>query len=126
MVKAKRVYDESSPGDGLRVLTMRLWPRGIAKARVDVWLKDLGAELSNLRAYKAGTIDWPEMARRYRAGLAEPAAAAALARLQALARTQTVTVMCGCEDEARCHRGILKEILAGERTARRPARGPAA
>lgn len=115
MVRAKRVYDPSSPDDGLRVLTMRLWPRGIAKARVDVWLKELGAELPNLRAYKAGTIDWPEMDRRYRAGLAAPAAAEALAKLRALARDQTVTVMCGCEDESRCHRGILKQILGGRR-----------
>jgi uncharacterized protein YeaO (DUF488 family) len=126
VVKAKRVYDEPSPADGLRVLTMRLWPRGIAKARVDVWLKDLGAELSNLRAHKAGAIDWPEMARRYRAGLAEPAAAEALEALKALAREQTVTVMCGCEDEARCHRGILKQILGAARASTPARRGPAA
>lgn len=124
MVRAKRVYDPPSPDDGLRVLTMRLWPRGIAKRLVDLWLKDLGAELANLRAYKSGAIDWPEMERRYRAGLDAPAAAAALAQVRALAREQTVTVMCGCEDEARCHRGILRQVLGARPRARRGGRAP--
>src|SRR5438128_778372 len=53
MLKAKRVYEPKSSRDGTRVLVMRLWPRGIKKAHVDLWLKDLGAELANLRAYNA-------------------------------------------------------------------------
>ncbi len=37
----KRVYDEPSPDDGMRVLVDRLWPRGLSKdrARIDPWLK---------------------------------------------------------------------------------------
>src|SRR5438128_2725488 len=69
MLKAKRVYEPKSSRDGTRVLVMRLWPRGIKKAHVDLWLKDLGAELANLRAYNAGRASWPEMRRRYLAGL---------------------------------------------------------
>ena len=116
MVKAKRVYDPPENGDGLRVLTMRLWPRGIAKSRVDLWLKELGADVANIRAWKAGTLDWPEMRARYLAGLERPAAAAALAELQSLAVRGTVTILCSCADEARCHRGILKSLLgAGAR-----------
>ena len=68
MLKAKRVYEPRSSTDGTRVLVMRLWPRGIKKAHVDLWLKDLGAELANLRAYNAGRVSWPEMRRRYLAG----------------------------------------------------------
>jgi uncharacterized protein YeaO (DUF488 family) len=115
MVKAKRIYETPAKGDGLRVLVMRLWPRGIRKQAVDLWLKNLGADVSNIRAWKAGRLDWPEMKKRYLAGLKEPAAAAELARLETLARRQVVTLLCSCEDEARCHRGILLSLLGRAR-----------
>ena len=111
-VKAKRIYDAPAPGDGRRVLVMRLWPRGIRKEAVNLWLKELGADLDNLRAWKSGRLDWPEMRARYLRGLKAPAAAADLARLQEMARHETVTVLCSCADEAECHRGILKSVLA--------------
>jgi len=39
----KRVYEEPSPDDGLRILVERLWPRGLSKRRaaVDEWMKDI-------------------------------------------------------------------------------------
>jgi uncharacterized protein YeaO (DUF488 family) len=133
MVRTKRVYDEPEPADGVRVLVMRLWPRGIRKDLVDVWLKELGASVDNIKSWKAGRIDWPEMRKRYVAGLGTPAAAGALAELRALARRGTVTLLCSCADETACHRTILKEVLGGAPTARSrsrrrpsPARAPAA
>lgn len=115
MVKAKRIYEPPAPDDGLRVLVMRLWPRGIRKQAIDLWLKELGASVDSLRAWKAGGIDWPEMEKRYVAGLTAPAAAAQLADLAALAHRETVTVLCSCVDESQCHRGILKAVLAAAR-----------
>ena len=112
MVKAKRIYEPPVPDDGLRVLVMRLWPRGIRKEAVDLWLKELGADRDNLRAWKAGRLDWPEIKERYIRGLKAPSAAAELARLKEMARGKTVTVLCSCVDEAQCHRGILKSLLA--------------
>ncbi len=113
MLKAKRVYEPRSSTDGTRVLVMRLWPRGIKKAHVDLWLKDLGAELGNLRAYNAGRVSWPEMRRRYLAGLKREPAASALKRLKSMVRRGRVTVLCSCQDEKRCHRGLLRKV--GER-----------
>ena len=110
-VGAKRVYEPPSTSDGLRVLVMRLWPRGIRKTAIDLWLKELGAEINNLRAWNAGQLDWDEMRRRYLAGLKQPAAAAALAELRALAKERPLTLLCSCQDETRCHRGILKSLL---------------
>lgn len=109
--KSKRVYEPPSPADGMRILVMRLWPRGIKKTAVDLWLKELGADVANIRAWKAGRLAWPEMRRRYLAGLKRPPAAEQLAELRALSRRRTVTLLCSCEDEARCHRGILKSLL---------------
>jgi len=74
---------------------------------------DLGAEVANLRAWKAGRLGWPEMRRRYLAGLTREPAAGALERLRALARRRRVTLLCSCEDAARCHRSLLAAKLAG-------------
>jgi len=122
MVKTKRVYDPPAESDGLRVLVMRLWPRGISKSKVDLWLKDLGADVGNLKAWKAGKLDWPEMRARYLGGLEQPAAAAARAELESLAGKRTVTLLCSCVDETQCHRGILKSLLGRKRPARERAR----
>lgn len=111
-VRTKRIYDPKAPGDGTRVLVMRLWPRGVRKAQVDLWLKELGAELPLIRAWKSGRLTaWTEFRRRYRAGLAKPPARAQLAELRALARKGPVTLLCACPEESRCHRGILKGLL---------------
>jgi uncharacterized protein YeaO (DUF488 family) len=111
MLLAKRVYDKPEGEDGTRVLVMRLWPRGIKKSAVDLWLKDLGAEIANLRAFKAGRIGWPEMRRRYLAGLQREPAASALKRLRAMARRGRVTALCSCADPKRCHRSLLRAAL---------------
>ena len=110
-VRAKRVYEPPAASDGLRVLVMRLWPRGVRKTAIDLWLKELGADIVNLKAWNAGRLDWAEMRERYLAGLKQPAAAAALAELRALAKERPLTLLCSCQDETRCHRGILKSLL---------------
>ncbi len=108
-VKTKRVYEPKAPGDGTRILVMRLWPRGIKKNRVDAWFKELGAEITLIRAWKAGRITRPEFRRRYLAGLKRPEAKAQLRELRA--RKGRVTLLCSCPDESRCHRGLLKRLL---------------
>jgi uncharacterized protein YeaO (DUF488 family) len=107
----KRVYDPSSRDDGARVLIMRLWPRGIRRSRVEVWLKELGPILPLLRAFRGGRVDWDEYRRRYRAGLRRPEAREALTEVRRRLRRGRVTLLCGCPDEARCHRGLLKTHL---------------
>jgi hypothetical protein len=37
----KRVYDPPAETDGTRILVDRLWPRGVSKESVDLWLKDI-------------------------------------------------------------------------------------
>jgi uncharacterized protein YeaO (DUF488 family) len=97
--------------DGVRVLIMRLWPRGIRKERVDHWLRELGPVPTLLRAFLDGKIDWAGYRPRYLAGLQRPEAQADVARVLDLARTGTVTLLCGCADERRCHRTLLRKYL---------------
>jgi uncharacterized protein YeaO (DUF488 family) len=111
VIAIKRVYEPATRADGKRVLIMRLWPRGIRKSRVDVWLKELGPVLPLMRAFRAGRIGWAEYRRRYRQGLARPEAQAQLAIVRAAARKRRVTLLCGCADERRCHRSLLRAHL---------------
>jgi uncharacterized protein YeaO (DUF488 family) len=109
MIKTKRIYEPADPSDGHRLLVMRRWPRGIKKTAVDSWEPDLGPSLSLLTDYRRGKIDWPALARRYRQEMANRPEV--LAKAAALAKAGDVTLLCGCQDETRCHRTLLKEIL---------------
>jgi len=131
-IVTKRIYEPSAASDGYRVLIMRLWPRGIRKERVDVWLKELGPVPTLLREFLDERITWKQYVPRYLAGLARPEAQEAIAEVRRRAREGRVTLLCGCADEARCHRSLLRAYLlnsprarprsARPRAAERPAR----
>lgn len=113
MIAIKRIYDPPSDSEGLRVLIMRLWPRGIRKSRVDAWLKELGPVLPLLRAFRSGEVDWAGYTPRYLAGLERPEAQDQLAQVRAAAEKGPVTLFCGCADETHCHRSLLRAYLLG-------------
>jgi uncharacterized protein YeaO (DUF488 family) len=107
------------PGEGLRLGTVRRPPRGVPKREFasrdyyDTWLPDLAPSEALVKAGQsaASDRDWRAFARRYRAEMAQPAAARLLELLAALSRTTSLSVGCYCADEARCHRSVLKELL---------------
>jgi uncharacterized protein YeaO (DUF488 family) len=109
--RTKRIYAPAEPGDGTRVLIMRLWPRGIRKDRVDVWLKELGPLTPLLRDFLDKRIDWDGYVPRYLAGLERVEAQGAVAEVLAHARRGPVTLLCGCADPSHCHRTLLKAYL---------------
>jgi uncharacterized protein YeaO (DUF488 family) len=109
VIRTKRVYDLPSPDDGYRLLVMRLWPRGVRKDAVDGWEKELAPSLDLLRAFQSGRVDWDEFARRYRAEVAEKRAL--LEDLSRRGKEGAVTLLCGCGDESRCHRTVLRELV---------------
>lgn len=105
--------------EGLRLGTVRRPPRGVPKAEFasrdyyDVWFPTLAPSLELMKqAHAADTpAAWNAFTKRYRAEMAEPAAAHALDLLAALSKTTDLAVGCYCEDEARCHRSVLRELL---------------
>ena len=117
-IVTKRIYEPSAASDGYRVLIMRLWPRGIRKEHVDAWLKELGPVPTLLREFLDERITWDEYVPRYRAGLRRPEAQAAIAEVRRRAREGRVTLLCGCADEQRCHRSLLRAYLLNSRRAR--------
>ena len=107
----KRIYDPACSGDGVRILVMSLWPRGVSRDRVDRWYRELGTAPDLIREWKSGAIRWSEFRRRYRKGLQDPAARQAISEIRAIFTKQAVTLLCSCPDESRCHRSILKQVI---------------
>jgi uncharacterized protein YeaO (DUF488 family) len=95
-------------------------PRGVRRQDIakqdyyDVWLPVLAPSPPLVKQGLAATTDaqWNAFARKYRAEMKAPAAAHVLDLLAALSRESSFAVGCYCEDETRCHRSILRELLA--------------
>lgn len=112
-------------GEGLRIGTVRRPPRGVAKADFarldwyDVWLPILAPSEALVKQARAAADAgaWARFMRQYRREMAAPDAARTLDLLAALSQRTDLAVGCYCEDEARCHRSVLRELLT-ERGAR--------
>jgi uncharacterized protein YeaO (DUF488 family) len=65
MIKVKRVYDPLEKDDGIRILVDRLWPRGIRRDQIDVWLKDVAPSDELRRWYNHEPDKWEKFKRRY-------------------------------------------------------------
>jgi uncharacterized protein YeaO (DUF488 family) len=127
-VRIVRLGTPRLPGEGLRIGTVRRPPRGVPAARFasedwyDVWYPNLAPSVPTMKlALQARSErDWARFVRKFRAEMAEPAARRSLDLLAALSRTSDFSVGCYCADEARCHRSVLRELLAarGARIAR--------
>jgi uncharacterized protein YeaO (DUF488 family) len=111
---------ERAPGEGLRIGTVRRPPRGVPKERYaednwyDVWFPVLAPSAELVRKGRSAVSgrDWAAFARAYRSEVKAPAARHALALLAALSHDTDLSVGCYCEDEDRCHRSVLRELLA--------------
>jgi uncharacterized protein YeaO (DUF488 family) len=120
-IRVVRLGSPRLPGEGLRVGTVRRPPRGVRKedyaARdfYDVWLPELAptAELVSWATMEPLVGKrWTAFERRYRAEMSAPAARHLLNLLAAMSRETDLSVGCYCEDESRCHRSLLRDLLA--------------
>jgi len=107
------------PGEGTRIGTVRRPPRGVRKDRYaidnwyDVWLPELSpSEKLVAKAHAAKTDrDWAAFMRAYRTEMKAPSASRTLDLLAALSAHTNFSVGCYCENEAHCHRSMLRELL---------------
>ena len=119
-----------APDEGLRIGTVRRPPRGVPKSEFasrnyyDCWLPELSPEaelmpqaLQSIKLRAAGQTTeadklWRQFEKQFRKQLAEPAADRTLGLLAALSHSSTFSLGCYCDDEAHCHRSILRALLA--------------
>lgn len=107
-------------GEGLRIGTVRRPPRGVARSEFasqnwyDIWYPNLApsAELVKLAQAARNAHEWTAFAKKYRNEMSTPDNARTLDLLAALSHQTDFSVGCYCPDESRCHRSILRALLA--------------
>ena len=118
-IRIVRLGTDRLPDEGPRLGTVRRPPRGVPKAEFasrnyyDVWFPLLSPSADTVKLGQGATSDrdWVRFVKRFRAEMAKPDASAALNLLAALSRQTNFSVGCYCEDESRCHRSVLRELL---------------
>ena len=129
-IRIVQLGSERATDEGLRIGTVRRPPRGVPKAEFasrnyyDCWYPELSPEVElmqqALEAIKLRTAGqeaqadklWKQFEKQFRKQLAEPAADRTLGLLAALSHSSAFSVGCYCDDEAHCHRSILRSLLA--------------
>ncbi|HID73592.1 MAG TPA: DUF488 family protein [Thermoplasmata archaeon] len=109
MLKTKSVYETKEKDDGVRVLVMREWPRGVEREDIDGWIKELAPSEDLDMEWNNRKIEWDEYVRRYKEDVAGQTAH--LNYLRDLSERKNVTLLCWEGMEDRCHRKILKEMI---------------
>ncbi len=117
-----RIVQLGSPrlqGEGTRIGTVRRPPRGVPKVEFasgnwyDVWYPNLSPSAQTMKLGQAVETDaqWTAFVKRYRAEMKTPENAHNIALLARLSHGANVSVGCYCDNEARCHRSVLRELL---------------
>lgn len=120
-IRIVRLGTPRHPDEGPRLGTVRRPPRGVKKedfARLDyfdVWLPELSPSAETVSWATADPWTdkrWTAFARKYRAEMGSPAARHLLELLATMSKASSLSVGCYCEDESRCHRSLLRDLLA--------------
>jgi uncharacterized protein YeaO (DUF488 family) len=118
-VRVIRLGTPRTRGEGTRIGTVRRPPRGVPKSEFarrdwyDVWFPNLAPSLETMKLAQHAKTDaqWAVFVRKYRSEMAQPERAHAIELLAVLSHGADFSVGCYCEDEARCHRSVLRELL---------------
>jgi uncharacterized protein YeaO (DUF488 family) len=112
-LKVKRVYDDPSAEDGIRILVDRLWPRGLKKesAKLDEWLKEIAPSVELRKWFGHDPERWEEFKARYFHELDRQSEA--VHKLKEKASSGKVTLLFAARDETHNNAVALKEYLEG-------------
>jgi len=119
-IRIVRLGTDRSRGEGLRIGTVRRPPRGVPKSEYasqnwyDVWLPNIAPSADLMKLGQAAETEkaWAAFVRKYRAEMANPEKSRILDLLAALSHHAHISVGCYCENETRCHRSIMRALLA--------------
>ena len=118
-IRVVQLGSRRSKNEGVRIGTVRRPPRGVPKARFaeddwyDVWLPILSPapETVKLGLSASTPVEWRRFERQFRREMNAADASRTLDLLAALSHGSDFSVGCYCEDEARCHRSVLRALL---------------
>jgi len=119
-VRIVRLGTPRANGEGLRIGTVRRPPRGVPKSKFasddwyDVWYPQLSPSAESVKQALAAQDDaqWRAFVKRFRAEMSMPEHSRTLDLLAAMSHHAAFSVGCYCEDESRCHRSVLRALLA--------------
>jgi uncharacterized protein YeaO (DUF488 family) len=119
-IRVVRLGRRRAAGEGLRIGTVRRPPRGVPKSQFaaqdwyDVWYPNLAPSADTLKQALAASSEreWQAFRKVYRREMATDENTRSIALLAALSHHTNFSVGCYCEDEAHCHRSVLRELLA--------------
>lgn len=119
MIRIVRLGTKRAKNEGVRIGTVRRPPRGVPRAEFssgnwyDVWLPNLApsAELVKSGLAAENNQQFAAFARKYRSEMSRPEPSRVIDLLAALSHESSFSVGCYCEDESRCHRSVLRDIL---------------
>lgn len=119
-VRIVRLGTPRMRGEGVRIGTVRRPPRGVPRSEFasqdwyDVWYPNLApsVETMKLGQQAATPAQWAAFLRKYRAEMSTPENARTIALLATLSHHAAFSVGCYCEQESRCHRSMLRALLA--------------
>ena len=120
VIRIVRLGSARTEGEGPRIGTVRRPPRGVPKSEFasqnwyDVWFPNLAPSVETMKLGQAATTpaQWAAFMRKYSAEMATPHAGHDIALLATLSHDSNFSLGCYCEDEAHCHRSILRALLA--------------
>ena len=120
VIRVVRLGSPRAADEGLRLGTVRRPPRGVPKEEFarqdwyDLWYPNLAPSVETMKlGQEAGTpAQWAAFTRRYRAEMATPENRHTIGLLAALSHQTQLSVGCYCEQESRCHRSVLRALLA--------------
>lgn len=118
-IRIVRLGTPRAPGEGVRLGTVRRPPRGVPKSEFarrdfyDSWLPNLSPSAALMAEGQAAADDkaWAAFKRKFLAEMKQPEACHLLDALAALSHQASFSLGCYCEDENRCHRSVLRELL---------------
>jgi uncharacterized protein YeaO (DUF488 family) len=124
-IRVVRLGSPRHPEEGPRLGTVRRPPRGVPKkdfARrdfYDAWYPNLAPSLEAMKLGLAAetAAQWSRFVKAYKSEMARPDAARTIEVLALLSRHANFSVGCYCEDESRCHRSLLRELLKAQGAA---------
>ncbi len=108
LIKHKRVYENKEESDGKWVLVERLWPRGIKKEKIDIWIKEVAPSEELRRWYSHDESKFDEFKARY---LEELKKNKAVSELLDLIKKENVTLVYATKDFEKSGAKVLIEYL---------------